>query len=65
MRETMGQGSRRFLRFCSVVMIGAPLWQFGGCTLFEPRNLWRIGFDALLVPLNEQVFNFITAAAGT
>lgn len=41
-----------------------PLFQLVGCSLMEPRNLARIGFTALLSPINDQVFDLFASFGG-
>jgi len=64
MKNAKRRGFGMCLKLALALTAGAPLFQAAGCTLFEPRNLWRIGFDALLNPLSASVLELITAAGG-
>lgn len=51
----------RARRFFWLGVAAMPLFQMIGCSLFDPRVLWRIAFSTVLEPLANPV---LTAASG-
>ncbi len=56
--------SIRWVKWAITGIASWPAFQLAGCSIFDPQNIARIAFDALLIPLNDQVFNLFSSFTG-